>query len=260
MKSDKATLESILSIQIRLDGFSFYVRTSDQGEFTHEVAFSAKETTSDALLNQFKKAFEQNPALHQKYEHIQVIHANPWATLVPNDYFKPEYCAHYLSKNIKLLKDDFFAYDVFKNMEATCVYLPFVGVNNFLLERHHTFSYFHESLLLIDALLEEKTAAPTFFINVFKGLFYLVCVDDGRLKYYNSFQPKTDLDALYYIRFAMVQQASADAPIFIFGDLDKHRFLYRTLKKYLPKIQVFQSASNNTLSKNTTLQYIRHLS
>ena len=253
---------SILSIQVRSDGFSFYAHSSQKRETLRHHSFRTINKDPDVLLGNFKKAFEKNIFLKNHYEKIQVIHVNPWASIVPNTYFDPKFCAEYLSKNIVVFKEDFIAFDTCKNTKKSVVYLPFVNVNNYLLQYYDSFSYFHESFLLIDCLTKLRTTTPTFFMSVFRGLYYLVLIDNSQLKFYNSFEFEDEKEVLYYLKFAVMQQDEKyqNAPVLIMGNLKENNQLLKTLQQYIPNIKKWQPTDNHFIAPNITLSYTEHLS
>jgi hypothetical protein len=100
------------------------------------------------------KAFNEYPELKEKYDEVIVLHDSNLDTFVPTALFDEEFLGSYLQYNTKVFETDFFAYDALPNYEMNHVFIPFVNINNYLLDQFSTFNYKHVNTILVSKLLE----------------------------------------------------------------------------------------------------------
>ena len=81
--------------------------------------------------------------LHGGFESINVTHSNNLSTFVPKPFFNEDNLSDYLQYNIKILKNDFIAYDTLENSELVNVFIPYVFINNYLFDTFGSFEYKH---------------------------------------------------------------------------------------------------------------------
>ena len=150
--------ETHLSIQLSLDGFSFCIINEFSKELfayaTHE--FQEKNNSPIKHLELVKNLFNtQKELLHQNYKSVSVVHYNNLVAQVPKPFFDKNYLASYLQQSIKILDNDFIAYDEISNTDIVNVYVPFVNINNFFIDTFGSFEFKHNSTVLIEELLRK---------------------------------------------------------------------------------------------------------
>ena len=238
--------ETYLSIQISLDGFSFCIYDTILEKY---IAFTSYKinldtNTPESLLKRIKDIFTENVLLQQKYKKVVVIHENELASIIPLKYFSETELSCYLKQSVKVLKNDFIAYDSLNNLESNVVYIPFVNINNFIFTEHGSFEFYHSTTLLIDSLilLEKKTNSPeTVYINVNNESFDIIVFKAKQMQFYNSFKFNTAADFIYHILFAM-EQLNIDpnkARTVLLGDIEKESELYTIAYQYIRNLYFF---------------------
>jgi hypothetical protein len=60
----------------------------------------------------------------------------------------------YLQYNTKVFETDFFAFDTLSNYDINAVYIPYVNMNNFFIDKFGTFDYKHANSILVTKLLD----------------------------------------------------------------------------------------------------------
>ncbi len=125
-----------LSIQISLSGLSFCVLDllSNTVQTVQSVVFPKNSIIEEALW----KIFIDFPILTQNYDEVIVLHDNNLNTFVPNSLFDEKYLGSYLQYNVKVFETDLFGFDVLASHEMNNVFVPYVNVNNFLLDQYST--------------------------------------------------------------------------------------------------------------------------
>ena len=94
---------------------------------------------------------------------------------------------------VKVLENDYITFDQLQNSEIVNVYIPFVNINNFLIDTYGAFEFKHSSTILIEKLLSEfKNLDEDFcFINVSNNYFEIVILKNKKVTLFNCFGFKT---------------------------------------------------------------------
>jgi len=175
--------EHILSIQVRLDGFSFFVQNNLSKTIdTYKHIPYQHKVDPNHLLNELQEIYAQEKLLSEPYSRIDVIYINPLFTLVPKALFKEEHLTDYLKFNTKLLKTDFVAYDELKDQDLINVYIPYTNVNNFFFDRYGSFTYHHGISVLIAHHLSttQQLEQHQVIVNVQPTSFDLLVIRDNK--------------------------------------------------------------------------------
>ena len=247
--------DNYLSIQLSLDGFSFCVYNKIQDKIGIFAVYEFENSTGSPFiqLECVKELFAKEELLQNKYKSVFVTHLNNLVTQVPQPLFNKNNLAHYLQYTVKVLENDFISYDDLNNSEIINVYIPFVNINNFLLDTYETFDYKHSSTVLIENLLNQyKNLEESFcFVNVTGQHFEIVVIKNKKLELFNSFSFITKEDFIYYILFTAEQLNlnPEDFEIILMGDIEKESELYAMVYQYIRNIK-FYSSNNTALQLN----------
>ncbi|MBQ0733005.1 DUF3822 family protein [Aquimarina celericrescens] len=229
-----------LSIQVSLNGLSFctiddhkHINAIEQDNFGIQL-------TPEQVLNKIKHTFDRNPALKGSFKTIEVIHQNNLYTIVPKALFDKNLLTDYLKYNIKLLENDFIAYDELDQHEIVTVYIPLTNINNFFFETFGSFTYKHTSTILISSLLsqEKNSDNVTVFANMNEKSFDLIIINRGKLILANSFNHESKEDFLYYLMFTteQLQLNPEDFTLTFLGDIQKDSEYYTIAHKYIRNV------------------------
>lgn len=237
--------ENKLSIQLSLDGFSFciYNTLSEKIEVFGCYEFNSKKNTPKKHLDLVKAVFKQEPILSNTFKEVIVIHFNNLVTQVPQPFFDKENLRVYLNYTVKILENDYITFDEISNANLNNVYIPFVNINNFLLDQYGAFTFKHSATILIEKLLETYKNSETnyVFINVLQQQFEIVILINGKFHLYNFFNFNTKEDFIYYILFA-AEQLNLNPEEFntiLMGDIEKDSQLYHILYQYIRHIAFY---------------------
>lgn len=230
-----------LSIQVSLSGLSFCVFDL----ITHKVIAFNEVTFSDNLVieEQLWKAFVTFPILTNTYDDIVVIHNNHLNTFVPTSLFDDKYLGSYLQYDVKVFESDLFAYDKLSSYEINNVYVPYININNFLLDQFQTFEYCNSNTVLVKKLLDfsSKQADKEVFVHLKENHFELVIIRNQELILFNSFEYQTVEDFIYYILFTFEQlQLNPEiVPLHLLGICNKEDEFFKIAYKYIKNCDVF---------------------
>jgi len=237
--------ENHLSIQLSLDGFSFCIYNKVQQELVTLATFQFHSNliTPYQHLAFVEEIFEQEELLRYKYNSVSVSHFNNLVTQVPQPFFDKNNLSHYLQHTVKILENDFITYDKLKNSEIINVYIPFVNINNFLLDYYGSFEFKHSSTILIVKLLSEykNSDEDLCFVNVTNNNFEIIVLKNKKLTLYNCFNFKTKEDFIYYILFTAEQLNlnPEEFKLILLGDIEKDSELYAILFQYIRNVQFY---------------------
>ena len=248
--------ENHLSIQLSLDGFSFCIYNKVVKDF---CAFGLYEFEQSSIspyqhLDLVSEIFQQEELLQLKYKSVSVSHFNNLNTQVPEPFFEKDKLNQYLKYSVKVLENDFIAYDTLKNTDIVNVYIPFVNINNYLIDTFGTFEYKHSSTILIEKLLHEyKNLSNDFcFINVTNNYFEIIVIKNTNFELFNCFKFKTKEDFIYYILFTAEQLNlnPEDLKLVLLGDIEKDSELYSILYQYIRNISFYTPSNASDFLKS----------
>ena len=247
-----------LSIQLSLDGFSFCIINKSIGEVTTliEYVFPNGSSTPDKHLENIKEVFEKEKLLQRRYHTVNITHVNDLSALVPKAFFNPEKIKSYIKHSSKVYDNDYIVNDPLVSHDVINVYIPFVNINNFLLERFGAFEYKHFSTVLVENLMNtyKFSERPHVFVNICDQHFEIVVIARNKLLLYNSFQYKTKEDFIYYLLFT-AEQLKLDAEKFelvFIGDVHKESDIYKMAYTYVRNINLIEIRSKYTFKSNFT--------
>ncbi|MGG7035180.1 MAG: DUF3822 family protein [Flavobacterium sp.] len=230
-----------LILQVALDGFSYCVfdTLNHSAEMVESINFSdfQKNSKPEEL---YQKAFSETSVLSHKYDEVLVLHDNNLNTFVPKALFDKNLLKEYLQFNNKVFENDFFTFDEMANQEMNNVYIPYVNINNFLIDWFGSFNYKHSNSILVSKLLNlsKNIEERLFFAHVQADKFEIVIVENQKLLLFNSFEYKTKEDFIYYILF-VAEQLNLNPEFFklyLFGDISEESDLYKIAYKYIRNI------------------------
>lgn len=194
-----------LSIQVSLSGLSFCVFDLLTNKIiTHKnVNFLENSILEESLW----KTFIDNVILTNSYDEVVVVHENNLNAFVPDSLFDKEFMGSYLQYNLKVFSSDFFTNDFLNNAEMHNVYVPYVNINNFLLDQFSSFVYKNSNTILVQKLLEFSFASTEkqVFIHFQLSSFQIIVTKGKQLILFNAFEHKTPEDFMYYVLFTLEQ-------------------------------------------------------
>jgi hypothetical protein len=206
--------------------------------------FTQPNISPEKHLELIKELYVKHKILSLKYASVSITHFNNLVSQVPEPFFDKEKLPSYLQYSVKLLEDDFIAFDTIKNTEIINVYVPFVNINNFLIDVYGAFTYKHASTILIEKLLQQfkNNDKEICFINITKNQFEILVINNNKLILYNIFDFITKEDFIYYILFTLEQLKlnPEEIQIILLGDIEKESELYTILYQYVRNISFYQ--------------------
>ena len=162
--------------------------------------------------------------------------------MVPAPLFDENYLGSYLQYNTKVFETDFFSFDTLSNYEINTVYIPYVNMNNFFIDKFGTFDYKHANSILITKLLDasKNNDAKKMTIHFNRGQFEIAVIQNQQLLFFNSFEYLTTDDFIYYILFTAEQLNinPENFPLELIGDIDTESEYYKIAFKYIRNVSL----------------------
>lgn len=241
-----------LSIQVSLSGLSFCVFDLLTNKIiAHNVVSFIKDSVLEESL---WKTFLDNVILTNSYDEIVVIHDNNLNAFVPSSLFDEKYMGSYLQYNLKVFATDFFTSDTLANAEVHNVYVPYVNVNNFLLDQFDSFTYKNSNTVLVSKILElsNLSSEKQVFVRFQTTSFQIIVTKGNQLILFNSFEYNTPEDFIYYILFTFeqLQLNPETATLQLLGELTEQSEYFKIAYKYIRNCSLLNtSAISSTLGK-----------
>ncbi|MEE3244851.1 MAG: DUF3822 family protein [Bacteroidota bacterium] len=249
----------IVSIQVSLDGFSFYIKNKEhQCVEAKSIAF-ARSLSPEKALSEIKKIIEATPNLQQNFEEVVVVYVNELFTVVPQALFDEKHLTDYLKFNTKILKTDFIVYDELETLELVNIYVPYANINNFFFDHFGTFTYFHsQSILLKNTLALASTQTAEVFVHVRPNSLSVIAYQEKKLLLSNQFNFDTPQDFVYYILFCYEQlQLNPEIhPLVLSGAITEEDANYEYIYQYVREVRLVAPETTTPEElKNTILNY-----
>lgn len=243
---EEHTYNETLSIQVSLDGFSFYAQDKNTGDYDEIVTHTIENTGSpNKVLSKIEQVLDDHGSISKNFNNIEVVYRNELFTIVPTALFDPERLTDYLKYNTKILSTDFIVYDEIKAYELVVIYIPFANINNFLFERFGSFSYHHFMTVFIKEVLNDaKTSQKQVVVNLSHANFDIVAHEGNKMLLANSFTYAHAEDFLYHILFCY-EQLNFDPnrdTLVIQGQFDKNGALYQLTHMYIRHIKLSEKS------------------
>ena len=190
-----------LSILINRNGLSFLIYDTNHKDIVSLKSHDFVDYSPEEELHHFiYKYLTEQEVIRQSFSDVRVCVVNNLSSFVPLPLFDKNKKASYLESHADVRKQDYISFDSLPSAQVANVYIPYVNVNNMLLESFGKFSYVHCSSLLLEVLSKQDVDKnePYWFVHVQYDLAYFFLIKKGKLHFYNAFQWKNEKDLLYY--------------------------------------------------------------
>jgi hypothetical protein len=203
------------------------------------------------------KYLTEQEVIGQSFLDVRVCVVNNLSSFVPLPLFDKNKKASYLESHADVRKQDYISFDSLPSAQVANVYIPYVNVNNMLLESFGKFSYVHCSSLLLEVLSKQDVDKnePYWFVHVQYDLAYFFLMKKGKLHFYNAFQWKNEKDLLYYA-MAIAKNNAIElekAILWISGRVRPGDEIHQLLSNYVYKTSFFTPSKDLHFSSSKPL-------
>lgn len=231
-----------LIIQVSLQKFTFIIQEVESKQIHHFVSEGLNQNKT--IENQLNILFAKHEILSSTFADILVLHDNNLNTFIPTELFDENALGSYLQYNTKVFSSDFFAFDELTTKQITNVYIPYVQINNLLLDKLGAFTYQNINTALVDRVLD--LTIPTSEIEVYayiqKDHFELIVAQEGKLLLFNSYLYNTAQDFIYYLLF-VYEQLKLDpeiTPLKLMSRIEKQDPLFEQAYTYIRYLEILK--------------------
>ncbi len=241
IEADQGSLQ--LNLLIYEDGLEYAVFHKDMVDLVvlRSFAFQKRTTNPGKLEAYIDEIIREDEYLNMKYESVKVTFYNHLATIIPNELYDVNNQREYLKFGIRLLEGDRIYVDDIPGLDAKVIYIPYMNVVNYLIDKYGEFEFIHAAGVLARSFFRmyKKDVTNNFFVNINNNSLDIIYFEEGKLQYFNSFLFSAPEDVLYYILFSMEQLGlSTDTqPVYLSGNITKDTPLYELLYNYIRKLR-----------------------
>jgi len=192
----------------------------DRGNiFLRERLDYEKLSEPSSLLSKIKKILEIiNIDLYDVVE-PKFIFDNDYYVFVPDSLYLKGKEKTFLKFNTALESDDYITADNIEKLNIYNVYLPYVNINNYLIDKFKKLEFYHYNTVLINKIININSSymCHSFIENSDLKILF---VENGEILFFNSFSYKSLDDILYYILLALKDKSlkDNDIPINIYAN------------------------------------------
>jgi hypothetical protein len=216
-----------LSIQVSLSGFSFIIRASETKDclLFRNYGFD-KIQLLDELIRKTDQLISDDKYLKKDFVKTDVVFIDQKATLIPEEFFKPEDLKSYFEFNHNLNELDELHYQKIPSVNAYIAFsLPNYLTNIFYkLFRNISFNHQANNLINLGVALTNNSEY-TVLAAINKGFFDITVFEKKSLILYNSFQYTNALDFIYFFLYSL-NQLKIDPlaqDLIVLGEISKHK-------------------------------------
>ena len=234
-----------LLIQVSLSQFTFIVKSQLSNEIT--AYQNIKLSNQEPIEQQLEKIFSKYEELRLSYDDILVYHDSRLNTFVPQAIFEEQALGTYLQFTTKVFATDFFSFDNLDIYEMNNVYVPFMNINNFLIDKFGAFHYHHLHTPLVSQVLEfnKDQATTRVYAHVQENHFELIVTKNSKLQLFNTYSYQTPEDFIYYVLFTyeQVQLNPDEHQLLVFGAIERNDALFNIAYQYIRNIEIKESSA-----------------
>jgi hypothetical protein len=182
----------------------------------HFVSISILDTSSQKLLLSKHKNFKnfvktelldsevdiflnENNVNDFNIEDVKLIQENDFYVLVPEELYSEKEKSTYLKYNTVINKDDFICCDDIDQLNLKNVFIPYVNINNYMVDKFKNINYYHFNSLLIKKAYSNREKDENFIVYVNEKKIKIIIFNEEGLLFFNSYSIDSNLDAIYYI-------------------------------------------------------------
>jgi len=239
LQETKIGLGKNLLIKLGHNSVSLILSMPDGTLTNHLYKEFSKKIETHLLENKLDSIISESNFTKQNITNVKLIVCNRLSSIVPKNLFEERFSLEYLKYNAKLLKNDFAANDKIEEIGAINVYIPFVNVNNYLIEKFGAFNYYHYSTILIKKLIKIANHKKTsFFVNIQLDSIQILIFKNKKLQLYNNFEIKEKEDIIYFLLLSIEQNKidNKKTKISLHGIIKNDTYLL--LEKFISNLEI----------------------
>ena len=195
-----------LTLSVGLNSISLSVFDLASGELIKFDKSNFNNPLSiDRMLNELKDIINKNELDFKKFENIKLLQQNNLSVLVPGELYSEKQKRTYLKYNTQIRNDDFIAVDNLNNLKIKNIYIPYININNYLVDLFKNIEYFHYDTELLNKLYEIRRNEE-FFVHVDNRQIKIIVFEKDKLNFFNSYEIDNSSDIIYYVLLVLKEK------------------------------------------------------
>lgn len=161
-----------------------------------------KKIKTEFLSDFLDKILVDKNLYDKRIDDVTVHFDNELFSFVPNELFDENNKKEYLKYITEIKKDDFISHDSINELDIKNVFLPYVNINNLLINKFKEINYFHYNSALLKKLVNENSKyeeKESLFCSISYKKFKVVVFRKNRLVFFNCFNYENSTDILYFL-------------------------------------------------------------
>ena len=238
------TKNNRLSIQLRLDGFSFAQIDSISNkvlfveDYKVPLMLGEESVFQNEKVNLRLENFLAEKQIHQKgYKSVHFVIDNPYFALVPSILLEASQVDDYLRQLHQIPENFLIKTDEISFFNSKNVYGIYAPLLYNLTDHFSSFVIKHASTIFIQqmALLQKMRKGEAVYIEVGLMRMQIIAFDGDKLVFSNSFAFKEKEDFIYFILLVYNQLnfKPETTPLFFSGNIDRSSPLYAIAYQYI---------------------------
>lgn len=229
-----------ISIQISLNGFSFLIKAQETKQCLLFKYFEFRNIILiDELIRKVENIVVRESIFTNTYSKAKLFYISQKATLVPEEFFNPEYLKKYFEFSHSLDELDELHYNYISPLNSYNVF----SIPNYLTGIFYkllpNIEFDQQSSTLIQYGLEKLSPAKTYIvIGINKSFFDIEIFEEGKLILSNSFQFANTMDFIYFVLYTC-KQLKIDLnniELITLGETLKNKAIINELRKHFAKM------------------------
>lgn len=237
--------ETILSIRLNADGFSFSVFDPDHDRFAH----FAERKLSNILsyTGNFKQAYKELDFLSHSYKQVYILQVDRRFTFIPLELFEEEQMQTLFHYNYSPKENETVCKNILVNNSCAVLFGMDKSTRSFLSEKYPQAEFFSQATLLTEyfSLRNRSAQFKQMFAYTRIDCVDLYCFDKGYVSLVNSYECKSVADFAYYILFVWKQLGMDQQTdeLLIASEYSEQNKLNDILKKYIKTVLMVRDVS-----------------
>ena len=208
-----------------------------------------KSIPEEDLSVKLKSAIQESNIDSSNIISVKLYVNNKLSCIMPESLFDEKLGLEYLKYNSKLLKNDTSSHDIIEEIEAVNVYLPYINVNNFIIDKYGAFDYYHYSTIFIKKILKinNRSKKTNLYLNFNRNSFQISIIKTQKLIYFNTFKFTSPNDALYFILYVIKQNKinTNKSEILCFGNIIENDEKHKLFSQFINNIKIKRFEKEN---------------
>lgn len=237
-----------LSLQMGIYGYAYTISDTIRKQFValKKVTFD-EPLNSDTFSLKIKEILKTDVLLNKNYKSVGFLYISRKSLLIPDSYFDRTQLKEYLKFHFHVHEFEEIQYNYIPKAKAYDVYFIPSIITTLLVNKFPQIEFFHQVNPFLSDLLTSSNLPSSFLaIDLYVSFAQVVYIENGELKFCNSFEFTSQTDMLYRVlQVAESFQLNRNhIHVNISGHITAEMEGYKLLDKYFANIHFLEYNQN----------------